>query len=484
MESKLNGARLSHILLLIGLIHFCFWVFVPAALEGSIRLDVAEGVINGPEWEMSYARHPPFSSWLLGQVWHLGPWRYVGLFALGQFLVLSSLLIILKWAKEFDFKIDYFSLQINHNYGVMPFWALTLYATWNALEKNTVRHWIILGLVIGCALWAKYAILHLVIPLIIIALIDPDWRRRILSKHLLFAMITTTIVISPHIVDVLKKGASTVEFATRTQSTSLIGRLGFIGEFILNTILFNLVMVSVVIALIGTAKTKHALRQFLLSLSSSKLDRFLLVASVGPVTIILIAALFGVKPKILWLTPFAISFIMLWARIAGYGNRHASQTRVAIVFGIWSSALIGIYIAFRFLVALTNTQLSYPEMSGPALAELATDYWQRHMTGPIPYLVSFGEQRGRQAIGSIAFDLPYRVQALEENDLEQSPWIDIEDLKKRGALVVAPRNIPENGNVGGLPIHDIETVQRPSLRHSKATATISFGIIKPIAPSP
>ncbi len=42
------------------------WVLLPLIFEGSIRLDVAEGVIGGPEWQLSYFRHPPLSTWLTG----------------------------------------------------------------------------------------------------------------------------------------------------------------------------------------------------------------------------------------------------------------------------------------------------------------------------------------------------------------------------------------------------------------------------------
>jgi hypothetical protein len=52
------------------------WVLLPLMFEGSIRLDVAEGVVGGPEWQLSYLRHPPLSTWLTGLASMTGPWRY------------------------------------------------------------------------------------------------------------------------------------------------------------------------------------------------------------------------------------------------------------------------------------------------------------------------------------------------------------------------------------------------------------------------
>ena len=56
---------------------------------------------------------------------------------------------------------------------------------------------------------------------------------------------------------------------------------------------------------------------------------------------------------------------------------------------------------------------AYPEMDGPALAALAERYWADHGDGPIPYIVSYDGKVGFQAAGSIVFDLPYRVRALD-----------------------------------------------------------------------
>ena len=107
-----------------------FWIVLALLLEGSIRLDVAEGVIGGPEWQISYLRHPPLSTWLTGLTWRFGSWRYVALFALGQLLMLSGLLIIGRLLRRSENAAGfvpaalafillpfatYIPLQVNHN---------------------------------------------------------------------------------------------------------------------------------------------------------------------------------------------------------------------------------------------------------------------------------------------------------------------------------------------------------------------------------
>ena len=133
--------RMAFSLNAILILHACFWISLALLMEGSIRLDVAEGIIGGPEWQISYLRHPPFSTWLTGLTWRFGSLRYFALFALGQILMLSGLVVIVRllrktgneqgiWPAALAFLLlpfaTYIPFQVNHNLGVTPFWALTL----------------------------------------------------------------------------------------------------------------------------------------------------------------------------------------------------------------------------------------------------------------------------------------------------------------------------------------------------------------------
>jgi len=120
----------------------------------------------------------------------------------------------------------------------------------------------------------------------------------------------------------------------------------------------------------------------------------------------------------------------------------------------------------------------YADMDGPALAALAQRYWADRETGPIPYIVSLDLQRGLQAGGSIVFDLPYRVRVLQDDDPANAPWIDLADLRRRGALVVSPRWLAEGTRVEGAEVRQIEKFERP-MRRGASSEPIFFGILPP-----
>ncbi len=133
--------------------------------------------------------------------------------------------------------------------------------------------------------------------------------------------------------------------------------------------------------------------------------------------------------------------------------------------------MLACLLAFTYAVV---SEFEHSVSNGPALAALAERYWAERHSGGIPFLVSLNAQHGRQAAGSIAFDLPYRVETLEEGDPAKATWFDVNALKREGALVVmtAP---PANGViVMGKAVENIEAFERP-MQQSGRPHFIYFG---------
>jgi hypothetical protein len=136
--------------------------------------------------------------------------------------------------------------------------------------------------------------------------------------------------------------------------------------------------------------------------------------------------------------------------------------------------------AVRHLVAsLVVPSPGYSDFDGPALARMAERHWRNHSSRPIPYIVSFDRQRGRQAAGSIVFDSPDRPHVLENADPGLSPWIDGSDLTRRGALVVSPRPLTPADSILGRAIEHPAELDRPTVRPFARSRSIYFGILQP-----
>lgn len=116
-------------------------------------------------------------------------------------------------------------------------------------------------------------------------------------------------------------------------------------------------------------------------------------------------------------------------------------------------------------------------MDGRALTHLAETVWQGYEKGPIPYLIGMPDQRGRHAVGSIAFNLPYRAAVIDDIHRAAPAWVEIEDLARRGALVVAVGELPQDLRFLSTAVIPAGRYIRPTTRGVTRKRFISFGIL-------
>src|SRR5258707_558601 len=67
--------------------------------------------------------------------------------------------------------------KFNHDVIQLPLWALAGYALHAGLRQGTLGHWVLLGLAVGLALWAKYFIAMLALRFPLFMLLDPEPRK-------------------------------------------------------------------------------------------------------------------------------------------------------------------------------------------------------------------------------------------------------------------------------------------------------------------
>jgi hypothetical protein len=319
----------------------------------------------------------------------------------------------------------------------------------------------------------------LVAPLGIAFLFVPQWRRQLRTPGPWVALCVGALVIAPHLNDVLQRGATTIAFATRRLSLGFVQCIEVAIEFLLNCLLAQGIMALIAVAAVGSEPLVRAIVASFRPGTTSRRELFVHAAAFGPVVVVLIAALFGVRSRFLWITPFILTFVIWWAHIAAFVGAPQTPWRARATFGVFAALFVVGYVSVRLLAPQLATRPGYAEMDGPALARLAEQTWARTQSGPIPYIVSLNHQRGRQAAGSIAFDLPYRVRVLENGSQRDSPWIDVEDLKRRGALVVAPTALMPGTTVQGAAVTDIVVLPRPMKHGVGISVPMTFGIIRP-----
>ena len=429
---------------------------------------------------------------------HAGPYRYAVLFSIALAFACGAFAVGAAFVRRLDGRAAglvalmagfsspfaaYWPLKFNHNIGIMPFWALTIATAWPAFEGGSLGAWALFGVVVGLGLWAKYAILQLVGPLALLFFAVPEWRKKTATAGPWIAGLLCLAIIAPQSIDVAHKGATTLKWAIHQTPSDALERIGWMAMFALDAVLANLTLALIAWAACGRVPLLKAIRSMFARETRSRLDLFLHVAALGPVLVIVLAGPFGVRLFYHWVTPLALGFAIWWGHAAGRAGLRQVPRRAWQVYFVWAAVTaLGYVGVWEFLARQSPLSTGgYPQMDGPALAELAEDYWAGHGSGRIPYIVSYDGKLGFQAAGSIVFDLPYHVRALKEGQTINAPWIDVADVRRSGALVVfgTPRSTPRDLDGVPVEIRDIGEFSRPVMPGVKAPRKIYFGVIAP-----
>src|SRR5262249_38878763 len=90
--------------------------------------------------------------------------------------------------------------KFNHDVIQLPLWALAGFAFHAALRRGRLLHWVLLGLALGLALWAKYFVVVLAAPLALFLLLDRDARKALTTPGPYVALVLALLVMTPHLV--------------------------------------------------------------------------------------------------------------------------------------------------------------------------------------------------------------------------------------------------------------------------------------------
>ena len=71
----------------------------------------------------------------------------------------------------------YTAPKFNHDVIQLPLWALAGCSFHAAIKRGHMLHWLLLGLAIGLAVWAKYFVVVLALPLALFLVFDREARR-------------------------------------------------------------------------------------------------------------------------------------------------------------------------------------------------------------------------------------------------------------------------------------------------------------------
>src|SRR5262249_9180985 len=195
-------------------LHVLVWTALPTVLYLNLPLDLIEALTYGREWQLGYDKLPPLPWWLIEIVYRVFG-RDAFFYLLAQATVIAAYAVVWAMARKLVGEVGalvsilvidglhffhFTAAKFNHDVIQLPLWALAGYAYWAALRGGRLLHWILLGVAIGLALWAKYFVVVLAVPLALFLLLDRDARRSLATPGPWVALVVAAAVMAPHIV--------------------------------------------------------------------------------------------------------------------------------------------------------------------------------------------------------------------------------------------------------------------------------------------
>lgn len=442
-----------HGFLLFAALHGVVWTLLPALLYANLPLDLIEALTYGREWQLGYDKLPPLP-WWLAEIVYRATGADTGFYVMSQVAVLTAFALIWAMARPIVGPLgalvsiliidglhyfNYTAPKFNHDVIELPVWALAGVSFHAALRRGRMRHWILLGLALGLALWAKYFVVMLAAPMALFLLIDRDARKALATPGPYVAAALALAVAAPHLAWLVQNDFLPFSYAA-ARATPPSGAL----DHLLRPLLFLGGQIGWAIpAGLIALELFHPPRDT----PPARVDPFdrRIVAwlAFGPAALLIVAsAITGRTLIAMWGYPLWL-FAGLWIVIAS--GAVIARDRAARVVTVWSMiaalyvvALIADYTVLPFLDNRYRASL-FP---GTQLAREVSTRFRTATGAPLTYTVAT-----MWLGGNVSRYTPERPRTLIDGRPERAPWIDLADLKRRGAAVIwtdgDPSQVPE-----------------------------------------
>jgi hypothetical protein len=457
-----------------------------------LPLDLIEALIYGREWQLGYDKLPPLPWWLVEIADRLVGHDFA-YYLLAQAAVLAALAIV--WLAATPLVgplgalvavlivdglhyLNFTAAKFNHDVIQLPFWALAGFAVHRALRGRQTTDWLLLGLAVGLSLWAKYFVAVLAIPLALFVLIDRDARKTLATPGPYIAMAAALITMAPHLVWLVQSDFLPFAYAEHRAlpSRGLIDHVWHPLQFAVSQLFF--LIPSLLIALPLFYPRARA-GEPPVALSADAFDRRIVaLLAFGPMaTVLALSGLSGRGTVAMWGYPLWL-FIGLWLVLSA--RRALDAARLGRMIATWAIVFTGLALAFIANYAvLPHYDHRYRAVFFPG-GDLGRELSQRYraVTGkPITYVIG-----SMWDGGNVAHYAPEHPRVLIDGKPARAPWIDLADLKARGAVVVWTA-----GDLHAMPpelrtIAADAAVQPPFLLHYRrgdASLNVGWAILLP-----
>jgi 4-amino-4-deoxy-L-arabinose transferase-like glycosyltransferase len=467
-------------------LHTIVWTALPALLYPNLPLDLIEALIYGREWQLGYDKLPPLPWWLVEIVYQLVG-RDFAYYLLAELAVVAAFALIFAAARPLVgalgalasvliidglHYLNYTAAKFNHDVIQLPFWALAGFAFHRALRDRQWTDWLLLGLGLGLSLWSKYFAVVLVVPMALFLLLDREARKTLATPGPYLAAAVALVTAVPHLIWLLQNDFLPFTYAEHRAvlARGWYDHLWHPLKFSLDQLFFLLPSLLIAAPLFFPPVKTDDLEP---SQRGRAYDhRIVSLLTFGPMaTVLALSAISGRGTVALWGYPLWL-FAGLWLVMTS--RRALDEPPVLRIVTTWAIVFVCLGLAFFINYdVLPRFDHRYRAVFFPG-ASLGRDIAQRYQaaTGkPLAYVIATMWDGG-----NVAHYSPNRPRVLIDGQPRRAPWIDLADLKTRGAAVVWTGGDPHRLPAKFAAVADGAIVQPPlTLPYRRGPGSVSVG---------
>ncbi len=428
--------------------HALIWTALPTIIYPNLPLDLIEALTYGREWQLGHDKLPPLPWWMVEIVYRLISYD-IAYYLLAQIVVLACFafaymaalpvvgatgalvsILIIDGIHFFNFTTPKF----NHDVIQLPFWALAGLSFLRARQSGRLLWWVLLGVALGGALWSKYFVAVLVVPLALYLLLDARARRSLLTPGPYVAAIVSLAIAAPHLVWLVRNDFLPFAYADARAlpSRGVFDHFRHPLLFLVSQLGAMLPAVFIASPLFRPSTYKPWTGKLRVDFSDETF-RIVTLLAWGPTALLVaLSALTGRGLLAMWGFPLAI-FIGLW--LVMLAKVDIDRTRLSATVAVWAivtALTVTVFVVHQAVLPHFHQRFNAQLYPGQEIADRMTKEFERQTGEKLRYTIGRIFQAGALA----HYMRDGRPRVLIDGDPKRAPWIDIADLRRRGAIVI------------------------------------------------
>jgi hypothetical protein len=499
---ELLRARPALAVVLAALAQAALWTLLPTLFYGGPPGDVPMVLAVGHEFQLGAYLGPPLAFWLAEIAFVLSGGHLFGVYLLSQICVVATYWIVFVTGRSIV-GAQHAALAVLLMVGIsiftvptpdfgpviltMPLWAIILLHYWRAVGEKRRGYWVALAVEVGLLLLTTYSGLLLVALLALFTVLNGRARATLRTFDPWLAVIVALVVTFPHLLWLGESGARTLPDWGRWPAPAAVVEnvAAWLRQVAL--ILASHAGLLVLLALvIGWPWVRHERAPVIVRRPLDSFARqFVYFFAIVPVlAATLVAVLLGWSGPIGGVAPLVI--LSGLAVVVAAGDS-IELTHQHVVIAAW----FGLLLVPPVMAALALFALPWfgvdlgVNRPTQAMASYFTDSFERRTGAPAPIVAGDPRIAALVALGARS-----RPSLFLDATPERSPWVSMEDVKSKGAIVVWPTTDTAGAPPPGIKDRFPELVpelprafDRP-VQGQLPVLRIGWGVIRPQAQPP